>query len=85
MKRKKLKFTKVKNLIQSEEAELEYREIVFDIHKNHIFILGVPTKKKNTEMTISLPMKYGERVYLETYVKENGKSKQNKNKDISTK
>lgn len=69
MARKTLKYTLVRNAIQSEEKEISFTSITIDRVNNHIFIEGVPTKKKNTTITYSIPFKYGEITIYERWNK----------------
>lgn len=70
MARKTLKYTLVRNAIQSEEIEISYTSITLDKVKNHIFIEGIPTRKKNTTATCSIPIKFGEITFCERWKKE---------------
>lgn len=70
MARKTLKYTLIRNAIQSEEKEISFTSITIDKVKNHIFIEGVPTNKKNTTRTYSIPFKYGEITIHERWNKE---------------
>lgn len=70
MARKTLKYTLVRNAIQSEEKEISFTSITIDKVKNHIFIEGVPSRKKNTTLTYSIPIKFGEITFCERWTKE---------------
>ena len=70
MARKTLKYTLVRNAIQSEEKEISFTSITLDKVKNHIFIEGVPSKKKNTTLTYSIPIKFGDITMYERWMKE---------------
>lgn len=70
MARKILKYRFVRNMIQSEEKEISFTSITINKMNNHIFIEGIPSKKKDTRLSISIPIKYGEITKYEVWKKE---------------
>lgn len=91
MARKTIKFTFIRSMIQKEEKEISFTKLIVNKMNNHIFIQGIPSKKPNTSIMISIPIKYGEITKYEIWneekplKKKDGKSIENKDQNITTK